>query len=57
MIKLSLFQDFRDSLTFKTSIVIHHILGIWEKIHMIMSPHAGRSFTKTQYPFMFLKNL
>ena len=53
MIKLGLFQGWKDSFNICKSInVIHYINKLKDKNHMIISIDAKKAFNKIQHPFM-----
>ena len=52
MIKLGLFQEFKDSSICKSVSVIHHINKLIDENHMIISTDAEKAFDKIQHPFM-----
>ena len=53
MIKLGLFQEFKEFFNIHKSInVIHHINKLKDKNHVIISIDAEKAFDKIQHPFM-----
>ena len=52
MIKLGLFQEWKDSSIYANQSMLHHMNRLKDKNHMIISIDAYKVFDKIQHPFM-----
>ena len=52
MIKLGLFQEWKESSIYENQSMLHHINRLKDKNHMIISIDAEKAFDKIQHPFM-----
>ena len=52
MIKLGLFQEWKESSIYENQSMLHHINRLKDKNHVIISIDAEKVFDKIQHPFM-----